>query len=64
MDKLINVSHCKDFALRWAQENRRGWQPERISKQFLDDVNTMVRINIQKAIMRHPTIGKTIKHYL
>ncbi len=27
-NSLINRAHCKKFALRWAQENRRGWAPE------------------------------------
>ena len=59
--RLINRSECKKFALRWAQENRRGWKPERVSKQFLDDLDTKVRMAIQSAIARHPSVGKTIK---
>jgi len=59
--RLINRSECKKFALRWAQENRRGWKPERVSKQFLDDLDTKVRMTIQSAVARHPTIGKTVK---
>ncbi len=58
---LINRAQCKKFALRWAQENRRGWQPERVSKQFLDDLDTKIRMAIQSAIKRHPSVGKTIK---
>jgi len=58
---LINRAQCKKFALRWAQENRRGWDPERVSKQFLDDLDTKVRLTIQSAIARHRSMGKTIK---
>ena len=58
---LINKKHCKDFALRFAQENRLGWMPERVSKVFLDDLNTKVRLTITRAVMNHPTVGKTIK---
>lgn len=58
---LINRAHCKDFALKWAQENRRGWQPTRISGKFLDDLNTKLRMTIQSAISHHPTVGRTIK---
>ncbi len=58
---LINRAQCKKFALRWAQENRRGWEPERVSKQFLDDLDTKIRMTIQSAIKRHPSVGKTIK---
>ena len=58
---FINRAQCKKFALRWAQENRRGWKPERVSKQFLDDLDTKVRMAIQSAIKCHPSVGKTIK---
>jgi len=58
---LINRAQCKKFALRWAQENRRGWDPERVSKQFLDDLDIKVRLTIQSAIARHRSVGKTIK---
>ena len=60
-NSLINRAQCKKFTLRWAQENRKGWAPERVGKQFLDDLDTKVRIVIQSAIRRHPSIGKTIK---
>ena len=59
---LINKKHVKEMALRFAQENRTGWQPQRVSKQFLDDLNTKVRNLVTGAIMHHPTIGKTIKY--
>lgn len=58
---LINRAQCKKFALRWAQENRKGWEPQRVSKQFLDDLDTKVRLTIQSAIARHRSMGKTIK---
>jgi hypothetical protein len=58
---LINRAQCKKFALRWAQEHRRGWSANRVSKQFLDDLDAKVRIVIQSAIKRHPSIGRTIK---
>jgi len=58
---FINRAQCKKFALRWAQENRRGWSAKRVSKQFLDDLDTKVRIVIQTAIARHPSVGQTIK---
>jgi hypothetical protein len=61
-NKLINVSHCKDFAVKFAKDNRRGWQPDRVSQRFLDDLDTKVRLTIQSAIMHHPTKGKTITY--
>ena len=59
-DNLINRKACKEFALRWANDNRTGWLPKRVSKQFLDDLDAKVRITIQKAVNSHRTVGKTI----
>lgn len=58
---LINIAHCKAFALRYAKDNRKGWDAKRVSKQFLDDLNTKVRMLITKAVMHHPTVGVTIR---
>ncbi len=58
---LLNKAQCKKFALRWAKECRMGWNPERVSKQFIDDLEIKVRLAIQSAVKRHPTVGKTIK---
>jgi hypothetical protein len=61
---LINKAHCRAFARRFAQENRKGWRPDRVSRQFLDDLNTHVRLKITGAVMKHPTVGKTIKYLI
>jgi hypothetical protein len=63
-DSLINRSACKALAIRWGQDHRRGWQPTRCSKQFLDDLDAKVRLIIQKAVDRHRTVGTTIKDLL
>ena len=62
--ELINTKACKEFALEWAKENRRGWTTKRVSKQFLDDLNTKVRLIIQRAVNSHPSVGVTIKDLL
>lgn len=59
--KLINVAHCRNFILRYAQDHRTGWNPNRVSKQFLDDLNIKVRMVITNAIREHPTRGRTVK---
>ncbi len=61
---LINRAQCKKFALRWAQENRKGWSASRVSKQYLDDIEAKVRILIQLSINRHPSVGQTIKDFV
>jgi hypothetical protein len=58
---LINRRACKELALRWAQANRRGWMPSQVSRQFLDDLDTKVRLLIQGSVERHRTVGKTVK---
>lgn len=63
-ENLINKSACRELALRYAQDNRRGCSFERVSKQFLDDVETKVRMLIVKAVMSHRSVGKTIKDFL
>ena len=60
-ENLINYSHCKKFALQYANDHRLGWKPKQVSKQFLDDLNIKVRMLITGAIQKHPTKGKTIK---
>ncbi|MHC4890747.1 MAG: hypothetical protein ACYTEO_14935 [Planctomycetota bacterium] len=59
---LINRKHCKKTALRMCQDMRLGWKADRVSKQFLDDINTKVRLMIQSAVKKHPSVGKTIKY--
>ena len=58
---LITVAHVKKYARLRAEEMRPEWAPSQISQQFLDDLNTKVRLLIDGAIAHHPTIGKTIK---
>lgn len=58
---LINRAACKNFTLRWAQANRTGWLPSQVSKQFLDDLDTKVRLLIQGAVNKHRSVGRTVK---
>jgi hypothetical protein len=64
MDNLINRSACKKLALRWGRDHRLGWQPTRVSKQFLDDLESKVRLIVQKAVDRHRSVGKAITDIL
>ena len=63
-DSLLNRTACRDLALRWGRDRRLGWQPTRVSAQFLDDVESRVRLLITKAVDRHRSIGTTIKDFL
>lgn len=61
---LINFKHCRDFALGYAERNRKGWKPKRVSKKFLNELNASVRHSIEKAVASHPSVGKTIMDFL
>ena len=63
-DSLINKTACRNLALRYAKDNRKGCNFERVSKTFLDDVETKVRMLIVKAVQSHRSVGKTIKDFI
>lgn len=60
-NSLINRKACKELAIRWGQDHRKGWLPKRVSKQFLDDLDAKVRLLVQGAVNKHRTVGKTVK---
>lgn len=63
-ESLLNRTACRDLALRWGRDKRLGWQPTRVSKQFIDDLEARVRLMITKAVDRHRSVGVTIKDFL
>ena len=58
---MINMKHCRDMALRIARDRRKGWSPNRVSKEYLDKLDAKVRAIIIKSVMSHRSVGKTIK---
>lgn len=62
-DSLLNKKACRDLALRWGQERRLGWQPTRVSKAFIDDLECRVRLMITRAVDKHRSVGTTIKDF-
>ena len=63
-ESLLNKKACRELALRWGRDKRKGWRPERVGKQFLDDLEACVRLRITRAVDRHRSVGKTIKDFL
>ena len=61
MENLINRAACKKLALRWARDNRRGCQFNRVGKQYLDDLESKVRLLIQQSVNKHRSVGRTIR---
>ncbi len=60
MDHIINRKQCKEMALRIARDKRQGWQPTRVSKEYLDKLEAKLRNIIIKSIQSHRSVGKTI----
>jgi len=59
MAKVLNRKACKDYALQVSSNHRQG-KFNRVSKQFLDDLEFKVMNLIFKSVKEHPTVGKTI----
>ena len=62
-EHLINRKACKEFTLRWATDHRTGWLPTRVSKQYLDDLESKVRLLVQGSVSHHRSVGKTITDF-
>ena len=56
---LINSKEVKSHILRYAEANRTGWDCRRVSAKALNVINAKLMIMIDKAVMAHPTKGKT-----
>ena len=60
MARLINVTEVKRLALAVSQQQRNG-KFTRVSKQFLDRIESKVSVAIAYEVGTHPSIGKTLK---
>ncbi len=59
LQSLINSKEVKTYILRYAKDKRRGWDCRRVSAKALNVINAKLMVMIQKAVMSHPTKGKT-----
>ena len=59
--KFINAKACRDFALEAAKVHRPAHPFERVSKEFLEQLNNDIRNLIISRVRNHPSVGKTIK---
>ena len=57
---LINKKAVKAYALG-VSESKRAGKFKRVSAQFLDRVEFIVRETVRKEIERHPSLGVTLK---
>jgi len=61
---LLNRKAVRRYALMRAAEMRKGWRPTRVRKKFLDDIETLMKLKIDKAIHSHPSVGKSLRFVL
>ncbi len=59
LQKLINSKEVKSYILRYAKDNRKGWDCTRVSDRALNEINAKIMVMIQNAVKSHPTRGKT-----
>jgi len=59
LQNLINSKEVKAYILQLAKDKRRGWDCTRVSAKALNVINAKLMVMIQKAVMSHPTRGKT-----
>jgi hypothetical protein len=59
--KYINQKNCREFALEAAKIHRPAHPFERVSKEFLVQLDCEVRNLISSKVRALPSVGKTIK---
>ena len=59
--KFINQKNCRDFTLEAAKVHRPAHPFERVSKEFLEQLDREVRNLIINKVKTLPSVGKTIK---
>ncbi len=58
--RYINVSHVKSEALRVSKELRAG-KFTRVGHSFLERLDRRVCAMVSMEVLRHPSVGKTLK---
>lgn len=61
MSSILNISATKKFILAKFKSLRAGPEMTRVSKEYLDDLESWLKNKIAKDIHSHPSIGKTFK---
>lgn len=59
--KYINQKNCRDFTLEAAKTHRPAHPFERVSKEFLEQLDREVRNIIIQKVKALPSVGKTVK---
>ena len=59
----LNRKATKELILKRAEALRPGWDCKRVSAKALNQIEAHLRVLIDAAIQRHPTIGKTFMDF-
>lgn len=57
---LLNKAHVKHYAKLRGPELRNGWTFNRVSGEFVSQLNYKVQRIIDQAIKSHRSVGKTL----
>ena len=63
MAKILNNKATRQLILKRAEVLRPGWKCNRVSAAALNQIEAFLRIKIDEAIHRHPSIGKTFMSF-
>lgn len=58
---LLNRSAVKTYILLNVKAKRAGWDCQRVSKEYLDNLEARVRAMVNTDIHQHRSVGKTFK---
>ena len=59
--KYINQKNCREFTLEAARTHRPAHPFDRVSREFLEQLDREVRNLIIQKVKALPSVGKTIK---
>jgi len=59
--RLVNVTQVRKYALDFAQKIARGDAFSRISSEFYDHLEVLIRKSIRASVERHPSKWQTLK---
>jgi len=57
---LVSPTNAKRYALERVKLLRPTWQVTQVSKEFLDDLEIVLRRHIDQKIHAHPSRGQTL----
>ena len=59
MSSLLNRAAVKKYILAKCKSERPGWNCQHVSARAINEIDTFLRLRIEKSVSIHPTKGKT-----